>query len=101
MMNVEVGSVESANIALAKIDNDSSVKPKRNKYIDQACLLSNSRIKFSIVRDSDAGKTFIDLRHLKHNKLTKRGVRLGIDEFKEVLNIPRLQELLIFYESNK
>ena len=100
MMNNEIGNIESAQLELEKKQN--SDKPKRNlKYIEQACLLSNNRIKFGIIKDQEMGKFFIDLRHIKQNKLTKRGVRLGLNEFREILNIPRLTELLEFYESNK
>jgi hypothetical protein len=100
MIANEVGNTETAQIELVKKTN--SEKQKRQlRYSEQACLLSNNRIKFGILKDVELRKFFIDLRHLKDNKLTKRGVRLALDEFKEILNIPRLGELLDFYESNK
>ncbi len=99
MINNEIGNSETANVELEKMEKEKT--KKSNKYFEQACLLSNNRIKFGIIRDNESHKNFIDLRHIKDKRLTKRGVRLGLDEFREILSIPRLSELLDFYEVNK
>jgi len=98
MINTEVGRDDLNTVALMKTQCDTNFKRvKNNRYIEQACLLSNSRMKFTLVNDTETKKLMIDLRHLNKNKLTKRGVRLGVEEFREILTVPRLDELLTFY----
>jgi hypothetical protein len=103
MMNVEVGNETSAKIATDMIDaelNKVQRKDKSSKYSDVACLLSNPRLKFSLVYDNENKKLLIDIRHVKGGKLTKKGVRMGIEEFGEVLSIPQLESLILFYKNN-
>jgi len=99
MINATIGESD----IIQKNNGEIEIKQtnKNNRYGEQACLLSNQRIRFALIKDNETRKVYIDLRHLRGNKLTKRGVRLGLDEFKEILGIPRLVELLNFYEKTE